>query len=174
MVETLSPTRAHPRVLTQPGTRSTWQIVSQGVQRGFGKPGIQNSSGAWGVLILNCSKPAWRCPVPSPDQEFVSIPYIALSAGVQMFTPGHSVTCTPPVYHWGFPKSKLGIFPSPPAGSVPLLTEMFYHLLPLLLPLTATVVRSFQKETVVRKERKFDIHLSCFWRLWNSSGNLDV
>lgn len=46
MVETLSLTRAHPRVLTQPGTRSTWQIVSQGVQSGSGKPEIQNSHGA--------------------------------------------------------------------------------------------------------------------------------
>lgn len=51
------------------------------------------------------------CPFSSSaDQEFISTPYIALSAGVQMLTRGHSVTCTSRVYHGGFPKSKLGIW----------------------------------------------------------------
>lgn len=140
MVETLSPTHAQPRILTQPGTRSTWHIFcgSQGVQSGSGKSRIQNINGAWGELISNCLKPAWRCSVPSPAPQIKNLfPLLILLChlefrcsleGIQWQDVSFSDTSC--VYHWGFPKSKLGIFASPPVGSVPFLTEMFYHLLP--------------------------------------------
>lgn len=67
LVETLSPTHAHPWVLTQPGTRSTWHILSQGVQNG--------SDTSWGAYFkLPKTWLEMFCPLSSSaDQEFVPL-----------------------------------------------------------------------------------------------------
>lgn len=83
------------------------------------------------------------------------------------------------IYHisLGFPAVQIRKMasPVPPVWYMPSLTEALCHPLPLLLPLTATMLKIFQKVRW-KKDSKQSLTFTeaCFWRLWNSSGNLDV